>query len=110
MSTSTPSTQDKNKKSLLLGVLFFMAAVAIVLLATKIIEEAFWKIHADKPQMNVGISTPILILVPISLIYFLATGVIGASANLAITITIFMVAMAFFGNIRHISLTSSYFI
>lgn len=108
MPLSTPSCEEENKKSVLLGALFFVAAIVILLLAAEITDEIFWEIHPDQPHMNVDIYTPIFIWGPVSLIYFLAIGLVGASVDPAITITIIMVAMTIFGAIRYMSLVSAY--
>lgn len=108
MPPSTSSSQDENKTSALLGVLFFVAAIVILLLAAEITDEIFWAIHPGRPHMDVDIYTPIFIWGPVSLIYFLAIGFVGAHIDPTITITIIVVAMMIFGAIRYMSLGSAY--
>lgn len=108
MLPSRPSSLDEKKPSVLLGVLFFVAAIVMLLLAAEITDEIFWKIHPGQPHMDVDIYTPIFVWGPVLLIYFVAIGLVGARVDPAITITIIMVAMMIFGTVRYMSLVSAY--
>jgi len=89
--------EAKNKASLFLGLLFFVVAIAMIFLTTEVAEEIFRELHKDYSGPNDDIGTLIFVGIPVSFVYCVAIGLIGARIDPSITIAIIMGAMAILG-------------